>query len=191
LFYMERPEEAMEKIDRALKLDPFNATFRSLYAWDLMYARRYDEAVAHLRETLRTAPLDQMTMSALKSAYHLKGMYEEAMEVWRTWFASKGDSEAGEALDRGYEEAGYSGALNSVAEMMIERSRTTFVTPWQIATLFTRAGKKEEAIEWLEKAFDVRDSNMPSIGVDPIFDVLRDDPRFNDLLRRMNLPQAK
>jgi len=188
LFYMERPEEAMAQIERALELDPFHAVFRSLYAYDLLYARRFDDAVEHLRETLRTAPTDQMALSALKAAYHLKGMHVEALEIWKTWFSSLGDREAEEALARGYAEAGYSGALISVAEMMIERSRTTFVTPWQIGTLYTRAGKNDEALEWLEKAYEAHDSNMPSISVDPIFDGLRDDPRFQDLLRRMNFP---
>ncbi len=191
LFYMQRPEEAMAQIERALELDPFHAAFRSLYAWDLMYARRFDDAVEHLRETLRTAPNDQMALSALKSAYHVKGMYKEALEIWRTWFATKGDREAEEALSRGYAEASYSGALSSVAEMMIERSRTTFVTPWQIATLYTRAGKNNEALVWLEKAYEAHDSNMPSISVDPIFDSMRADPRFQDLLRRMNLPELE
>ena len=153
-----------------------------------MYARRFDEAVAHLQETLRTAPTDQMTLSALKSAYHVKGMHEEALEIWKTWYDVQDDSEAEQALIRGYEEAGYSGALSSVAELMIERSKTTFVTPWQIATLYTRAGKNNEALEWLEKAFEVHDANMPAISVDPIFDDLRDEPRLLDLLRRMNLP---
>jgi len=190
LFYMQRSEEAMAQIERALELDPFNATFRSLYASDLMYARQYDDAIEYLRETLRTSPTDQLALPALRSAYHLKGMYEEALEIWRTWFDVKGDQEAAEALARGYEEAGYSGALGSIAKLMIERSRTTFVTPWQIATQLTRAGKNDEALDWLEKAFEAHDNNMPSICVDPIFDGLRDDPRFKDLLRRMNLPMG-
>ncbi len=190
LFMMNRPEDAMAQIERALELDPFNAAFRSIYAWDLMYARRYDEAVEHLRETLKTAPTDQMTLSALKSAYHLKGMHEEALEIWKTWFDVKGDGDAAEALMSGFAEAGYSGALSRVAEVMIERSLTTYVTPWQIATLYTRAMKTDEALEWLEKAYEAHDANMPYIGVDPIFDSLRDDPRFQDLLRRMNFPES-
>ncbi len=189
LFMMNRPEDAMAQIERALELDPFNAAFRSIYAWDLMYARRYDEAVEHLRETLKTAPTDQMTLSALKSAYHLKGMHEEALEIWKTWFDVKGDSDAAEALMSGFAEAGYSGALSRVAEVLIERSLTTYVTPWQIATLYTRAMKIDEALEWLEKAYEAHDANMPYIAVDPIFDSLRDDPRFQDLLRRMNFPK--
>ena len=188
LFMMNRPEEAMVQIERALELDPFSAVFRSLYAWDLMYAHRFDDAVEHLQETLRTSPTDQLTLSALKSAYHLKGMHEEALEIWRTWFAVLGDGESQDALTRGYEEGGYSGALNRMAEVLIARSRTTYVTPWQVATLYTRAGKNDEALEWLEKAYEAHDSNMPYISIDPIFDGLRDDTRFHDLLRRMNFP---
>jgi hypothetical protein len=75
--------------------------------------------------------------------------------------------------------------------MLIARSRTTYVTSWQIGTLYTRAGKNDEALEWLEKAYEEHDGNMPYISVDPIFDGLRDDLRFQDLLQRMNLPVGK
>jgi TolB-like protein/Flp pilus assembly protein TadD len=191
LFMMGRPEEAMAQIERALELDPFNVLFRAIYAMDLMFARRYDDAIALLRETLRTAPNNLQVLSNFKSAYHLKGMHEEALEIWKRSFAAKGDREAEEALARGYAEAGYSGALSRVAEMLIARSRTIYVTPWQIGTLYTRAGKNDEALEWLEKAYEEHDGNMPYISVDPIFDGLRDDPRFQDLLRRLNLLQEK
>jgi len=191
LFIMRRPEEAMAQIERALELDPFNTLFRDFYARDLMFAGRYDDGIALLRETLRTAPNSLQVMSTLKSAYHYKHMYEEALEIWNTSFVAKGDREAEEALARGNAEAGYSGALSRVAEMLIARSRTTYVPPWQIGTLYTRAGKNDEALEWLEKAYEAHDPNMPYISVDPIFDGLRDNPRFQDLLRRMNFPQGK
>ena len=181
----------MAQIERALELDPFSALFRSIYAWDLMYARRFDEAVEHLRETLRTAPTGQMTLSALKSAYHMKGKHEEAMEIWKTWYASRGEHEAEEALVRGYEEGGYYQALSSVAEMKVEQKKTTFVSPWQIATLYTRAGKNEKALDWLEIAYEELDPNFSYICIDPIFDNLRDDSRFKELLRHLNLPQGK
>ena len=87
-------------------------------------------------------------------------------------------------------EDGYSGALRRVAETMVARSQTAYVSPWQIGTLFTRAGENDKALEWLEKAYQARDQNMPYLGVDPIFDTLRADPRYKDLLRRMNLPSA-
>jgi tetratricopeptide (TPR) repeat protein len=117
----------------------------------------------------------------------MKGMHKEALEVWKASCAARGDREAEEALARGFAEDGYRGALRRVAETLVARSRTTYVTSWQIGTLYTRAGQKDEALEWLEKAYEAHDQNMPYIAVDPIFDILRDDPRFQDLLRRMRL----
>jgi len=184
---LKRPEEAMAQIQRALELDPLNALFRSHYAMDLMYARRYDDAIAVLRDTLETSPNDLVSLSTLRSAYHMKHMYAEALEVWKASYAARGDQAAEEALTRGFREGGYSMALQRAAEALVARSQTAYVPSWQIGTLYTRAGKKDEALEWLAKAYQAHDPNMPYISVDPIFDDLRDDPRFRDLLRRMNL----
>ncbi len=182
-----RPEEAMAQIERALELDPLNALFRGFYAMDLMYARRYDDAIALLRDTLKNSPNDPVALSTLRSAYHMKHMYAEALEAWKASYAARGDHEAEEALARGFKEAGYQGALRHVAEMLVARSATAYVTPWQIGTLYTRAGRNDEALDWLEKAFQAHDPNMPYLSVDPIFDALRGNPRFQALLRRMNL----
>ena len=143
LHIMKRPKEAMEQIERALELDPLNALFQAMYAMDLMYARRYDDAIALLRNTLKTSPDDPVALATLRSAYHMKRMYNEALEIWKASYAAKGDHEAVEALARGFAEAGYHGALLRVAETFVARSRTTYVTPWQIGTLYTRAGKNK------------------------------------------------
>jgi tetratricopeptide (TPR) repeat protein len=155
----------------------------------LMQARRYDDAVAVLLNILKTSPDDAIGLSTLRSVYHMKHMYKEALEIWKASYVAKGDREAVEALERGFAEGGYQGALQRVAETLVERSKTTFVTPWQIGTLYTRAGKNKEALEWLEKAYAAHDPNMPYISVDPIFDNLRDEPEFQDLLNRMKLPK--
>jgi eukaryotic-like serine/threonine-protein kinase len=183
-----RPEAAMAQIDTALALDPLNSLFRALYAMDLMYARRFDEAIALLRSTLRTAPNDLVALATLRSAYHEKGMYPEALEVWKSSLQARGDTMAEAALKQGYAEGGYPGALSRIAQVLVERSRTSHVTPWQIGTLYTRAGRNEEALDWLEKAVDVRDPNVPYLSVDPIFDDLREKPRFQELIRRLHLP---
>ncbi len=188
LLYLGRSKEARAQIERAVELDPFNSMVQGHYAMYLNFTHRYDDAVAQLRNALARTPNDPMALSTLRTTYHLMGRHEDALDMWRASFAARGDHEAEEALERGYREGGYSGALRSVAEMMVERSRTTHVTPWQIGTLYTRAGDKEKAIKFLEKAFEARDPNMPYLSVDPIFDYMRDHPRFQDLLQRMNLP---
>ena len=78
-------------------------------------------------------------------------------------------------------------ALRRVAESKIRQSKSKYITPWQIATLYTRAGMPEEAIQWFEKALIAHDPNMPYLNVDPIFDYLRDDPRFKNLIREIGL----
>jgi len=187
LFTLKRPDEAMGHIEEALKLDPFNPLIQGLYAMDLMYIHRYDEVIRVLRKTLETNPSEPIALSTIRSAYHQKKMYDEALEAWRRSYEAKGDREAIEALNRGLSEGGYSRALQSLAEMLIERSKTSYVTPWQVATLYTRAGMKEKALDWFEKAYEAHDPNMPYLSVDPIFDDLRDQPRFRSLLKRMGL----
>jgi len=187
LNYMGRPKEAAIQADRALELDPLNTLFQGIYSMYLMQARRYDDAIAMLRKILDKEPNDSIALSTLRTAYHMKRMYNEALEIWKASYEARGDQEAVEALERGSAEAGYQGALRGVAEMLVARSQKTYVTPWQIATLYTRAGKNDEALEWLEKAYQAHDQNMPYISVDPIFDDLRKEPRFQDILRRMKL----
>ncbi len=187
LFMLKRPQEAMEHIEEALKLDPFNPLIQSLYAMDLMYARRYDEVIRLLRKTLESSPGDPIALSTIRSAYHQKKMYDEALEAWRRSYEAKGDREAIHALNGGRAEGGYSRALQTLAEMLIQRSKTTYVTPWQVATLYTRAGMKAEALDWFDKAYQAHDPNMPYLSVDPIFDDLRDDPRFQAILKKMGL----
>ncbi len=93
-----------------------------------------------------------------------------------------------EAIDQGFEEGGYHLAMQRTAEMMITNRDTIYVPSWQISTLYCRAEMKEEALEWLEKAYEEHDSNMPYISVDPLFDFLREEPRFQNLLKKMGLP---
>jgi TolB-like protein/Tfp pilus assembly protein PilF/predicted Ser/Thr protein kinase len=187
LNYMGRPKEAAVEADRALELDPLNTLIQGIYAMYLMQARRYDDAIALLRKILDTVPDNAIALSTLRTAYHMKHMYKEALEIWKASYAAKGDQEAVEALERGFAEGGYPGALRRVADMLVARSQKTFVTPWQIATLYTRAGMNKEALDWLEKAYQAHDQNMPYISVDPIFDDLRAEPRFQEILRRMRL----
>lgn len=188
LSIMKREEEALQQADRAMALDPVDTWVKAFYAMDLLYVHRYDDAIALLRETLRTSPNDGQVFSTLRTAYHLKGMHAEALEIWKASYATRGDQEGVAALAAGFKDGGYQGALQRLAELLVARSRTTYVTPWQIATLYTRAGKADEALEWLTKACDIRDPNMPYIAADPIFDYLRSDPRFKALVRRMGLP---
>ncbi len=187
LFFLNRPEEAMREIELALKLDPHNPLYHALYAMDLNYAHRYDQAIDLLENTLKSNPGDPITLSTLRTSYHQKKKYPEAIRAWRLSFLSRGDQTSLDALNSGYEEGGYHLALQRVAESKINQSKSRYIPPWQIGTLYTRANMPEEAITYLEKAVEARDPNSPYLSVDPIFDYMRERPRFRGLIRKLNL----
>ncbi|MEQ8556448.1 MAG: helix-turn-helix domain-containing protein [Cyclobacteriaceae bacterium] len=182
-----RPDEASKQIELSLELDPFNPLYKALYGMHLVFSREYDKAIELLLKTLKDSPTDPVALSTLRTAYHLKGKYQEALETWKLSYYAKGDQAAIEALNRGEYQGGYTGALLQLAELLIERSETSYVTPWQIGTIYTRAGEVDLAVEWLQKAYEAHDNNMPYIGVDPIFDVLHQSQGFLNLLDQMGL----
>ena len=92
-------------------------------------------------------------------------------------------------LERSYPELGFTGAMRRLAEWVVENS---VPAPWDrhnIAWFYTLAGEDDEAIQWLERALEDREGKMTKLRRDPKWDNLRGDPRFQDLLRRMNFPE--
>jgi TolB-like protein len=185
LMIMKRPEEAIPQIQRALELDPLNAIFQVWYASDLQFAGRYDEAMVQCRKALRTSPELPFAHWMLSGILLRKAMYEESLAEMKAYYA--GDREVEEALTQGYAQSGYRGAMRRAADILAARARKTYVLPIDVAALYAWAGEKDQALEWLEKAFEARDPNMPYVNLYSEFEGLRNTPRFQALLRRMNL----
>jgi hypothetical protein len=91
------------------------------------------------------------------------------------------------ASQKGYAQGGYLRAMRARADLAVERSQRQRIQPLQIAQLYASAGEKELALDWLEKALQEHEVGMVHAPANPRFDVLRDHPRFEALLRRMNL----
>jgi TolB-like protein len=187
LFIHNRREEAWQQIMRAMELDPFNPLFRGLYAMGLNYMHKYDEAIMEMREVLKNSPQDPIALSTLRTVYHQKKMYKEAIDIWRQSFKARNDAESLAALDSGYAEGGYAQALRLVAESKIRQSRNKYISPLPIATLYTRAGMPDEALDWIEKSLEAHDPDIPYLNVDPIYDYMREKPRFKKIIARIGL----
>ena len=181
-----RWEEGMAEMERALELDPHHSFWQSLFGDRFLVRRRYDDAIAQYQKVLRTDPNFPFAHDLLSRAFHQKRMYEEALAEAKKFFALRGDSEVAEALERGYAQGGYAGAIRLAAETLAARSKFTYVQPTEIARLYARAGEKERALEWLEKAYQERNSQLVYINAEPVWDPLRSDPRFQSILRPMN-----
>jgi len=184
---MRRFDEAKAQTERALVLDPHNPFFQWVLGVELLWQSRYDEAIVQIRKSL---PAFLPAHWGLWMAFHANQMYEEAMPEAKATvsFFAPGVPEAADALTRGYAQAGYPGAMRRAAETLAERSTSTYVSAHLIAELYACAGDKDRALEWLEKAYEERRQEMAYLSVFPHWDSLRDDPRFQDLRRRMNLP---
>jgi serine/threonine-protein kinase len=182
-----RPGEGMAQIELALELDPLNFFVQWAFGWHLKVQRRYDDVIVQLRRILRMEPNFPLALEQLWDTFHETRMYEEALTEAKKLFA--GDPEAADALARGYAEAGYAGAMSLLAQTLAARSNLAYVPSESIARLYAYAGDKERTLEWLEQAYQDLDIVMVFLSVESTWDSLRDDPRFQDLLRRMNLPQ--
>ncbi len=93
------------------------------------------------------------------------------------------------ALGHAYGLAGRRADAIALLEQMEEASEIRHDQPYLLATVHAGLGNAEQAIEWLEKSYEARDWWLPFLNVEPGFDVLRSDARFQDLRRRLNLPQ--
>ena len=184
---LHRPDEAMVEARRSLELDPFNGLFQSLFGWDLTFVRRFDEAIAQCDAALVTNPTDPVALQCLMSARHPKREYKEAIEALSRYASAVGYSEVTTFLAQTTADADYRATMHEAADTLAARSRKTFVLPTEIAILYCYAGDRERCLYWLERAYEVRDPNLPYLGW-PDFDSVRSDPRFRDLLQRMKLP---
>jgi serine/threonine protein kinase len=188
LWVMKRPEEAMAQMERSLQLDPLNEWFHLHHASLLQFAGRDNEAIVQIRKLLRTSPQNPGLHSMLSISLMLKGMYEESLAEMKAAFSCMGDSEGVEALTQGYAQSDYRNAVRSAADLLASRAPKISVNYGMISSLYAIAGENAQALDWLEKGLEERSPHMPYINSYVEFAPLRDEPRFQALLRKMNLP---
>ena len=188
---MGRHQEAIAEMKKALDLDPFSLIINTNLALVFYYARDYDRAIEQARKTLEIDPSFRTPPHLrLRDTYDQKGMYEEAIaEAQKTGGRFPLSPEDAAALRRAYATSGAKGYWQKRVELAKERSRQAYIAPTSIAQNYARLGEKDQAFEWLEKAYEVRDEWLDFIKVEPAFDSLRSDLRFRDLLRRVGLPE--
>ena len=183
-----RWEEAEAQIERAVELDPLNEMVRAFYGMFLHLSRRPEEAIVQFQAVLETVPNHVLAHSGLWQAFRANGQNDEAVLAAQAFFRAKDDTDLAEILSRGYADGGYVLAMSRAARAMEQRSQTGFVPPVTAFRLYVSAGDKENALKWMERAYEAGGTNLPYIGIIPGCDFLRDEPQFQDLLRRMNLP---
>jgi tetratricopeptide (TPR) repeat protein len=187
-----RFDEAVAQSKRAQELDPLSPGISRRFGRTLFHARRYDEAIQQFLRALELNPGYTLAHEDLGDAYEQKKMYGEAVAAWREAMTLSRNDELAATLERAYKKSGYEGAVKAASqkrlEQLVEKARRgEFVPAMDFVRLYVRLGDKEQAFAWLEKAYGERTRLIFNIKVDPLFDDLSADPRFADLLRRLNL----
>jgi serine/threonine protein kinase/tetratricopeptide (TPR) repeat protein len=189
LVTLKRQVEWDREIQRALELDPLNDFIWTYYGWELNYVGRYDEAIPIFKRLLPTGPNKSANHLGLWGAYYRKGMYDQALASAKEFFAAAGDGEFIDALGSGGDVAAYRAGMKRAGEAMGIRSTQRHVPAIRIARMFAHAGDTGSALHWLEQAYANHEAPMTRLGVVWDWHDLHSEPRFQDLLRRLNLPQ--
>jgi eukaryotic-like serine/threonine-protein kinase len=185
LTVMGKPDEGLSRVHQAWVRDPFSPMWSTSMVTHFYMNGRFDDAIAEARSFQEMNP-DRPIDNWLANAYFQKGMYEDAMTSYRREFRDRPDLLR--ALEKGYESSGGLGAVGAVAEEMARQAQGTFARPFDKARWFARAQLPDRALEWLEDAYEQHTPELLYLPAYPEFDPLHSDPRFRDLLRRMNLP---
>jgi adenylate cyclase len=185
---MGRTDESIASVKRALELDSLspllNTDLGSAYHW----ARQYDQAIAQFRETIELEPGYSDAYLYLGQAYAQKGLHEAAIGELNKARALSGGY-PGVVAELGYVQAvsGQRAEARKLLQELMERGGREYIDPVFVALIYLGLGEQDQALAWLEKAYEARSSWMTWLKVEPRFDRLRSDPRFKDLMRRVNL----
>jgi serine/threonine protein kinase/tetratricopeptide (TPR) repeat protein len=177
------------EMERADQLNPVSPVLNLALGYRLYYAHQYPQAIEQCQKTLAIDPSFVMAHVCLGRSYEQANMFPEAIaELRKGLDLSDGDTNELAALGRALAASGQPGEARKVLNQLQERSQQTYVQPMWIAVIDLALGDKEQAFDWMQKAYADRSSWMIYLKIDPYFDSVRSEPRFADLLRRVGLP---
>jgi tetratricopeptide (TPR) repeat protein len=186
---MGRGDEALREILRARELDPLSPLISTTLGWHYYVLRQTDLAIEQLRKTLDFAPNYSPARQLLETCYEQKNMHREAVAEWQKALTLSGNPELAASIGQEFAASGYAAVLRDWLEGLQELARREYLSPYEIAQVQARLGDREQALVWLEKAFQEHDSRIVALKVEPVFETLRSDSRFRSLVSRVGLPQ--
>jgi tetratricopeptide (TPR) repeat protein len=186
-----REQEAFTEVNRAHQLDPLSP-FRENVGFVHIWARQYDDAILECKKVANEDPTIAYTHVCLAQAYWAKHMYPQVVGEWKVYgqlSSDRRESDFASAMEQGFRSGGWKGALTKGIEDRQTQRKTGYASAYQIAILYADLGDKNQAFQWLNTAYQERDSYLMGLKTDFQLEPLRSDPRFAELVRKVGLPQ--
>src|SRR6476660_798295 len=184
-----RLDEAIAKDKKAIELDPLNSFFQAALAYFLYHARRYDDAIVQIKKTLELDPDSTLGLHLLGCCLLWKGDTAGAIaEFQRSKIMVTGAWYQG-LLGYAYAISGERPKAEQILRELEEMAKRQYVNSTAFADIHLGLGEKERALDWLEKAYEQQESACWYLTVDPIYDSVRKEPRFQAILKKVGLDQ--
>jgi tetratricopeptide (TPR) repeat protein len=185
-----RFDQAREQAEWARRTDPVSLTINVIVAQVFFYQRQYDAALAQLAKMLEMDPSFPPTYWTLAHVYEAMGKQDEACQnMLKTFDLGSGHVPWFTELENVRMRSGWRAAWQQWIQGMLDPRGQGYVQPYYLVEPYVDLGRDEDAITWLAKAAELHDVEIVFIKVDPRFDRLRADPRFQKIVRSLNFPE--
>ena len=184
-----RPDEALAELKKAQELDPVSLIIQTNIARVYLFSRRYDQAIEQSRAAFALDPYFPVAHAFAGRAYTAKSMCSEAIGEYQTSLRLQMgyNHDVISFLGYTYARCGKKAEAQERLNELVELSKRGYLPAGAMAIVYVGLGDRDRAFHWLTKSVEERGVNLPFLEVEPLFDPIRSDPRFRDLLRRVNL----
>ncbi len=179
-----RYDEAEVQFQKALEVDPLSVVANWAYGFCLFLARRYDDALERSHNTLELDPHFGVAYLTIAFAHQMKGEYDASVEAYARCSEVMGFPQNAEFV-----RSSYRGGWESFLRAMASADRSMIFSSYIAAVFYASMGDAEGAFAELENSFAARESHIIMMKVDPRFDILRSDPRYKELLKKIGFPE--